>query len=70
MTDPMGVARKDVEREAGVSCSVERGRCRCVVQGEHATHRCKHGVLKYGVRLWKWVGWTNGVPIWRGATWV
>ena len=66
MTDPTGVARKDVVQEAGVSCSVERGRCRCVVQGEHATHKCKHGVLKYGVAM----GWTNGVPIWRGATWV
>lgn len=66
MTDPTGVARKDVVQEAGVSCSVERGRCRCVVQGEHATHKCKHGVLKYGVAM----GWTNGVPVWRGATWV
>ena len=66
MTDPTGVARKDVVQEAGASCSVERGRCRCVVQGEHATHKCKHGVLKYGVAM----GWTNGVPIWRGATWV
>ena len=69
MTDPTGVARKDVEQEAGFSCSVERGRCRCVVQGEHETHRCRHGVLKHGVRLWKWIGWTNGVPIWRGVTW-
>jgi hypothetical protein len=66
MTDPTGVVREDVEQEAGVSCSVERGRCRCVVQGEHATHKCKHGVLKHGVAM----GWTNGVPIWRGATWV
>ena len=70
MTDLTGVARKDVEQEAGFSCSVERGRCRCVVQGEHATHKCKHGILRHGVRLYKWIGWTNGVPIWRGATWV